>query len=193
MQTPRIILAALLLATPLLYSQGTVNHVSDGQPAPEQGAAQSQPAPNLPDEAFRITITFKTIEKGKTITQRSYMLVATTAQNLYRNLGIRDDSHISGMADSSGLTFPYLNTDLDVSQFKRTGNFVYLSLSISTDDLVDNPASQTPNTHPILRSRHYNVSPTLPVGKLVTVYSAVDAVNDAKVEIQALVQPLDAK
>jgi hypothetical protein len=192
MHTQRIILAALLLATPLLYSQGTVNHVSDGQPAPEQGAAQAQPAPNQPDEAFRITITFKTIEKGKTTTQRSYMLVATPGDRNW-HLGIRDDSHISGMADSSGLSFPYLNTDVDMVGFKRTGNSVYLGLSISTDDLVDNPASQTPNTHPILRSRHYNVTPTLPIGKLVTVYSAVDAVNDAKVEIQALVQPLDAK
>ncbi|MGD0787775.1 MAG: hypothetical protein ABR898_07295 [Terracidiphilus sp.] len=94
MQTPRLILATLLLATPLLYSQGTVNHVSEGQPAPEQGAAQSQPAPNLPGEAFRITITFKTTESGKTTTQKSYMLVATPGQ---ATPGLRDHSRVPSM------------------------------------------------------------------------------------------------
>ena len=81
----------------------------------------------------------------------------------------------------------------DRPQFKIAGNSVYLDLRISTDDFVDNPAAQPPNTHPIIRSRQYSVTPTLPIGKVVTVYSAMDAVNDAKVEIQVLVQPLDAK
>lgn len=185
MQTPRLILATLLLATPLLYSQGTVNHVSEGQPAPEQGAAQSQPAPNLPDEAFRITITFKTAEGGKTTTQRSYMMVATPGQ---ATPGIRDNSQVPVRNVNM-----HVDTDVDVAQLKKAGNSVYLSLRISTENYVDNQSGQDPNTQPIIRSRHYSVSPTLPVGKLVTVYSAVDAINDAKVEIQVLIQPLDAK
>ena len=97
------------------------------------------------------------------------------------------------MADPSGLTPPYVNTDVDMGEFKIAGNFVYLDLKISTDDFVDNPAAQPPNTHPIIRSRHYSVTPTLPIGKLVTVYSSADVVNDSKVDIQVLVQPLDAK
>ena len=185
MQTPRLILATLLLATPLLYSQGTVNHVSEGQPAPELGAAQSQPAPNLPGEAFRITITFKTTESGKTTTQKSYMLVATPGQ---ATPGLRDHSRVP-VRNISML----VDTDVDVGSFKKTGNLVYLSLRISTENYVDDPTAQASNTQPITRSRQYNVSPTLPIGKVVTVYSAVDAVNDAMVEIQALVQPLDAK
>jgi hypothetical protein len=86
-----------------------------------------------------------------------------------------------------------VDTDVDVGSFKKTGNLVYLSLRISTENYVDDPTAQASNTQPITRSRQYNVSPTLPIGKVVTVYSAVDAVNDAMVEIQALVQPLDAK
>jgi hypothetical protein len=33
----------------------------------------------------------------------------------------------------------------------------------------------------------------LPIGKLTTVYSSVDAVNGIKLEVQVLVQPLNAK
>jgi hypothetical protein len=190
MRTKRLILAALLLATPMLLAQQAETPKTEAKPAAAQGAAPCQAASSQSDEAFRITIAFKTAEKGKTTTQRSYMLVTTTAQNLYNNPGIRDDSHISGTADSSGLSLPFANTDVDVYQFKMAGSSVYLSLRISTDDFVENPAE---HTHPIVRARHYNVSPTLPIGKLVTVYSAVDAVNDVKVDIQVLVQPLDSK
>jgi len=37
------------------------------------------------------------------------------------------------------------------------------------------------------------LSPTLTIGKLTTVYSAVDAINESKVEIEVLVEPLDGK
>jgi hypothetical protein len=37
------------------------------------------------------------------------------------------------------------------------------------------------------------LSPTLTIGKLTTVYSAVDAVNETKVEIELLVEPFDGK
>jgi hypothetical protein len=191
MHTPRLILAALLLAAPPLIARQAQGQPADAKAAAGQ-AAQPQQAPKPPDEAFRITITFKTTEKGKTTTQRSYALAATAGDRNSR-LGVRDDSHISGMGEPSGLTPPYVNTDVDMGEFKFAGNSVYLALRISTDDFVDNPAAQPPNTHPIIRSRQYSVTPTLPIGKLITVYSAVDAVNDAKVEIQVLVQPLDAK
>jgi hypothetical protein len=192
MRTPRLILAALLLATPLLLAQEAGTQKTEAKAAAAQGVAQCQAAPSPPDEAFRITITFKNTEGGKTTTQRSYMLAVTIRQDqdYARDLGIRDDSHFSGTADSSGLSLPFAKTDVDLARFKRTGNSAYLNLIISTDDFVDNPAE---HTHPIIRSRHYNISPMLPIGKLVTVYSAVDAVNDAKVDIQVLVQPFDAK
>jgi hypothetical protein len=190
MHTQRLILAALLLATPMLLAQETGSQKAEAKAAADQGAAQPQPAPNLPDEAFRITITFKTTEAGKTTTQKSYMLVATPGQNF---TGIRDNRRFTLTTDSNQSSLFNVNSDVDVGSFKKSGNSVYLSLKISTEDLADNPAAQAPNTHPIIRSRAYNVAPTLPIGKLVTVYSAVDAVNDAKVEIQVLVQPLDAK
>lgn len=185
MHTPRLMLAALLLATPMLLAQETGSQKAEEKAAADQGAAQSQQAPNLPDEAFRITITFKTAEGGKTTTQRSYMMVATPGQ---ATPGIRDNSQVPVRNVNM-----HVDTDVDVAQLKKAGNSVYLSLRISTENYVDNQSGQDPNTQPIIRSRHYSVSPTLPVGKLVTVYSAVDALNDAKVEIQVLIQPLDAK
>jgi hypothetical protein len=68
-----------------------------------------------------------------------------------------------------------------------------LNLRISTKSLANNPTEQGSNTHPITRFCQYNINPTLPIGKLVTVYSAVDAVNDSKVDIQVQVQPLEVK
>jgi hypothetical protein len=46
---------------------------------------------------------------------------------------------------------------------------------------------------PLYHDRSFVINPTLPIGKLVTVYSAADAVNDTRIEVQVMVQPLDAK
>jgi hypothetical protein len=193
MLTSRLILAALLLATPLLLAQEAETQQTEPKAAAAQDAVPPQQAPNPPDEAFRITISFKTTEGGKTTSQRSYMLLATTNQHS-TNLGIRDNSHVTLTTGPNGSTGTFhVDTDVDLTQFKRAGNSAYLNLIISTEDLAENPAAQESNTYPIIRSRHYTITPTLPVGKLVTVYSAMDAVNDAKVEVQVLVQPLDAK
>jgi hypothetical protein len=193
MRTPRLILAALLLATPLLHAQEAETQKTEPKAAAAQDAVQPQQTPNPPEEPYRITITFKTTEGGKTTTQRSYMLVATTNQHS-TNLGIRDNSHVTLTTGSNGSTGTFhLDTDVDLTQFKRIGNSAYLNLMISTEDLAEDPAAQASNRVPIVRSRHYTITPTLAIGKLVTVYSAVDAVNDAKVDVQVLVQPLDAK
>jgi hypothetical protein len=194
MRTLRLIVAVLLLATPLLYAQEAGTQKTEAKPAPAQDVAQPQKEQSPPNEAFRITITFKTTEGGKTTTQRSYTMVATSGQSNPRP-GIRDDSRVHmKTSPGSGLEeWMHNGTDVDVLQFKMAGNSVLLCLNISTDDLVDNPTAQEPNPVPIARSRHYNVTPTLPVGKLVTVYSLVDALNNTKVDVQVLVEPLTAK
>jgi hypothetical protein len=190
MRTLRLILALLLLATPLLNAQGTVNHVTEGQPAAAQDAAQSQKEQTPPDEAFRITITFKTAEGGKTTTQRTYAMVATSRSGS----GIRDDSRVSVKTNPNTWQTMDIKTDVDIGQFHRTKTGdLYLDLRIFTENFVENPNAQEQNTMPIVRSHQYNVTPTLPIGKLVTVCSVVDAANDSKVDVQVLVQPLDAK
>jgi hypothetical protein len=182
-----------LLFTPLLLAQEAETQKTEAKAAAAQDAIQAQQAQNPPDEAFRITITFKNTEGGKTTTQRSYMLVATTNQQ-WTNLGIRDNSLVTLTMGPNGSVGTYnVNTDVDLSQFKRMGNSAYLILIVSTEDIAEVPAAQASNSRPITRSRHYTITPTLPIGKLVTVYSAVNAVDDAKVEIQVQVQPLDAK
>jgi len=87
-----------------------------------------------------------------------------------------------------------IKTDVDIGQFHRTKTGdLYLDLRIFTENFVENPNAQEQNTMPIVRSHQYSVTPTLPIGKQVTVCSVVDAANDSKVDVQVLVQPLDAK
>ena len=192
MRTLRLILALLLLSTPLLYAQGTVNHVTEGQPASGQDAAQAPKDSSPPDEAFRITITFKTTEAGKATAQRTYTMVATSRASAPK---IRDDSRVSVKINPNTWQTMDIRTDVDILQFNRikTRNDVFLFLTISTENFVENPNALEQNTMPIVRSHQYNVTPTLPIGKLVTVCSVVDAANDSKVDVQVLVQPLDVK
>ena len=200
MRTLRLILAVMLLATPMLYAQEAGTQKTEPLPPPPPAppappahdASQAQKDTTPPDEAYRITITFKTTEAGKTTTQRTYTMVATSRASAPR---IRDDSRIYVKTSPSSGQYMDVRTDLDILQFIRTktGNDVLLSLMISTENFVNNPTDQDPYKPPIIRSRQYNVTPTLPIGKLVTVCTVVDAANDSKVDVQVLVQPLDAK
>ena len=203
MRTLRLILAVMLLATPMLYAQEAGTQKTEPLPPPPPAppappaplahdASQAQKDQTPPDEAYRITITFKTTEAGKTTTQRTYTMVATSRASAPR---IRDDSRIYVKTSPSSGQYMDVRTDLDILQFIRTktGNDVLLSLMISTENFVNNPTDQDPYKPPIIRSRQYNVTPTLPIGKLVTVCTVVDAANDSKVDVQVLVQPLDAK
>jgi hypothetical protein len=171
MKTPQLILAALLLATPLLYAQET--------PA----KTETKPTP----EPFRVTINLKTTEKGKVTGQKSYMLTATTDKSVL-NSQLRDTNRDPYTTSDTGGQFTYSDTgtNVDISNFKTVTNLVCLNLRISTTGAVDSGLMAK-------RTRQFTIAPTLPIGKLVTVYSAVDAVNDIKMEVQVMVQPLDAK
>jgi hypothetical protein len=180
MKTPQLILAALLLATPLLYAQET--------PA----KTETKPTP----EPFRVTINLKTTEKGKVTGQKSYMLTATT-DKIVLNSQLRDTNRDPYTTSDTGGQFTYSDTgtNVDISNFKTVTNLVCLNLRISTTGAVDSGLMAKPSLPmvPIYRTRQFTIAPTLPIGKLVTVYSAVDAVNDIKMEVQVMVQPLDAK
>lgn len=218
MKTPQLILAALLLATPLLYAQET--------PA----KTETKPTP----EPFRITINLKTTEKGKITGQKSYMLTAITEQRS-DNPQIRDTNDVplptggnppgsvcyrGTVSDDCEFKYSRSGTNVDISNFRTVANLVFLSLRIwaadaadspivyqtrptkaqdftpsKLDDLVGNGVVTKPSSLPlpIYHERSFVINPTLPIGKLVTVYSAADAVNDTRIEVQVMVQPLDAK
>jgi hypothetical protein len=182
MMNPRLILAALLLATPMLHAQD---------------AAQPQKEPAAIREPYRITITLKSTDKNKITTQNSYTVVATTNTLIFRdNPGIRDDSNVPVKMSTRVTEDLRCNTDIDFRNFSRVADSVYLNLTIDTQNYAEGISAGEPGTeqtHFILYSRRLTVTPMLPIGKLTTVYSSVDAVNGIKLEVQVLVQPLNAK
>jgi len=194
MMNPRLLLAALLLSAPLLAAQDDAQKIETQKveislaPAKE-AAAQPQKETPPAHEAYRITINFKTTDGSKITTQRSYTLVATTSRV---RPSIRDDSNVP-VKSRDQYQYHHLRTDVDIRDFSKEGDSVYLSLTIETSNIADGATAQDPNVPAITHNHNYTVSPTLPIGKLTTVYSAVDTVNDTKVEVQVLVQPLNAK
>jgi len=198
MMNSRLLLAALLLSAPLLAAQDDAQKIeaqkveislAPAKEAAQPQAAQPQQEPKILREPFRITINFKTTDSGKITTQRSYSLVATTSRV---RPSIRDDSDVP-VKSRDQYQYHHLRTDVDIRDFSKEGDSIYLSLAISTSNIADGATAQDPNVPAITHDHNYTVSPTLPIGKLTTVYSAVDTVNDTKVEVQVLVQPLNAK
>ena len=195
MMNPRLILAALLLATPLLYAQDDAQEAQkiEIKLVPTKEAAQPQKGPAPPHEPFQITITFKNTDGSKTTKQRTYTLVATTDADL---ASFRDDSRVPIKTSALDSQSMQLNTDVDFIKFSKAADSVYLGLRISTQTYAEGVSTQQGdrvNMHPITNSHLYTVTPTLPIGKLTTVYSSADAANDTKEEIQVLIQPLSAK
>jgi hypothetical protein len=189
MPTPKAILAALLLAAPLLCAQTaparqgeTAKAESKTAPA-RSGDAVRQPA----HEPFQITITFKRFHDGKVTTDRTYTLLATTGERLP---AIRDDSRYRVSA-SDAKEHMDNDTDIDILDFKKSAEFIYLALRISTQTFTM-PSPEEQQKWPVAHTHQYLVSPTVPVGKTVTVYSATDSIHDIQVEVQLLVQPFDA-
>jgi hypothetical protein len=80
------------------------------------------------------------------------------------------------------------NTDVDIQNVRKLNGLVQLTLRVSMEGIADDVS-----VPPILRSHRYVISPTLPIGKLATVYSEDDVRHDTKVEIQVLIQPLNVQ
>jgi hypothetical protein len=192
---PRLILAALLLTTPLLYAQDDAQEAQkiEIKLVPTKEAAQPQKEPAPPHEPFQITITFKNTNGSKTTTQRTYTLVATTDAN---NPEIRDDSRVPIKTSNAETQNTMINTDVDFIKFSKAADSVYLGLRISTETYAEGVSTLQADKeimHLITHNHRCTVTPTLPIGKLTTVYSSVDGANDTKEEIQVLIQPLSAK
>lgn len=85
------------------------------------------------------------------------------------------------------------STDIDLVELSKAVDPIYLNLKISTRGYAEGTSTGEPGherANLISLERQYTVNPTLPIGKLATVYSSVDAANNTKVEIQMLVKPI---
>jgi hypothetical protein len=200
---PRLILAALLLTAPLLQAQDDDKKIEAQKVeitlAPAKEVAPPQKMPPPPQEPYRITINLKTTDGDRITTQKSYTLVATTnvnSQPFSNNPSIRDDSHVPVKRNVTDAQDMQSNTDIDLNELGKAGDAVYLKLRIETRGYAEGPSTGEPGherANLISLDHQYTVNPTLPIGKLTTVYSSVDAANNTKVEIQVLVQPLSDK
>jgi hypothetical protein len=199
MPTSRLIFAALLMAAPMLCAQesSTKNPAVNAAPAPSAVHVGRQAPAAF--EPLQFTIIFKRTHADKTTIQNTYTITASPQQ---ADPQIRDDSRIPIKCDSSNTANPcssytpeYFNntTDVDVQNIRKIREMVSLTLRISQEGFPqglskDRSAAVTP-----LASHRYTVSPTVPMGKLTTVYSMSDGINNYKVEVLLLVQPLNVK
>lgn len=208
MLMPRVVLIGLLMISPILRAQEAETHGAEAQKAAikavsaqAQDDAQTKKAFDADGDPLQITISFVKRRHGTVTIEKTYTVTATTNM---ADPQIRDDSRIpyqsigrkaGGAAAVQEKTdsvvkgetqyFNY-NTDVDIQNVKERKGLVELTLRVSMEGIADDVS-----VPPILRSHRYVISPTLPIGKLATVYSEGDALHETKVEIQVLVQPLN--
>ena len=194
MPTSRLILAALLIAAPVLCAQGSQTKNAGVTAAPAPSAAHSSKPAHPAFEPLQLTIIFKKIRSGKVSTQRTYTITASSQQ---ADPQIRDDSRIPVRKESTDTAMPTeyfnFNNDVDIHNIREAGNTVSLTLCISTDNYAHEEGTKRTLADTELTSHRYTVSPTVQMGKPATVYSLEDGITNVRVEIQLMVQPLNQK
>jgi hypothetical protein len=205
MPTTRLILAALLIAAPMLCAQQAQTRPAQ----PPKSEAKTSAAPNATHyskpskpayEPLQLTITFRKIRDGKISTQRTYTIAASSQQ---ADPQIRDDARYPVKEENSDTATPKcsncpqqyfdFNNDVDIHNIREAGNTVSLTLCISTDNYAHEAEVKRTLANTELSSHRYTVSPTVPMGKLTTVYSLEDGVTNVRVEVLLLVEPLNKK
>jgi hypothetical protein len=193
MPTARLILAVLLMTAPMLGAQqaetregGTAKTAVKTPPV--QSPAHTKKAPQSEHESFQITILFKRYRDEKRVTDRSYTLLATTGEVMP---AMRDDERYRASL-SDDKAFLDHNIDVDILGFKRSGDLIYVALRISTQNFALDSPEGLPKLPVVADTHQYLVTPTIPIGKLITVYAASQPLNKHKEEVQLLVQPFDA-
>jgi hypothetical protein len=194
MPTTRLIFATLLLATPLLCAQQAPTQKAEINSATAHHATHSGEAAQPTFEPLQLTVTFKRIHGDKITTQKTYTVSASAQQ---ADPQIRDDSRIPVKKENSAVAAPaqYINgnTDVDIQSIRKVRDLVSLTLRISQEGYSEFGSSERPSANSSLSSHRYTISPTVPIGKQVTVYSMADDVNNYKVEVLLLVEPLNEK
>jgi hypothetical protein len=185
MLSVRIPLLCLLLAAAVASAQ----QLQPGTVQPAHAAALPRAAahkarPSVP-QSYQISIAFKRNYHGKLRTDKTYTLLATVGEILP---AIRDDAHFRTDAASSSTIEGA--TDVDILALKPQGKLITVALKISMQTIgVDTP-EYLPKL-PAAGTHQYLVTPTVLIGKRITVYSSTDALNNTTVEVELLIQPFD--
>jgi len=176
MHTKKLILALLLLSTPLLRAQD----------ADKLGASQTA----QPEQAFLLTLTLKVTDHDKLITDQTYSLAA----NERHAPSVRDGDRypITTETDGGKTQFQYVDvgTNIDIRDLRFLGSSLAMTINVENSSAIPDPVLKGT---PIIRNTRYAVSPVVPLGKQITIYSSNDPASGHKVEIQILVQPLPTK
>jgi len=178
MKSLRPVLAVFVLVASLACAQQTSPKVAAGQ-----SGAVSRKALPASHEPLEIAIQFKRIFKGKLAACKTYTLEATTNEDLP---ALRDDSSFRASATDPKEILES-NTDVDILALRREAGSVFISLRISTQTFGTDVPESLPKL-PAVGVHKYVLTPTVPLGKMVTVYASDDRLHDTRVEVQVRVQ-----
>jgi len=202
MPTTRLILASLLIAAPMLCAQQAQTRPAQTRTAEVKDAtapiaAHIRKPVQTAFEPLQLTVIFRKIRNGEPTTNKTYTVAASPQQ---ADPQIRDDNRVpvKGLPPTHMISDESinLNTDVDVQNIRKVGELISLTLRISQDNYSEplpNESAERPSINATRTSHRYTVSPTVPMGQLTTVYSLEDGINHVRVEIQLIVQPLNAK
>jgi hypothetical protein len=134
-------------------------------------------------EPLEINLQFKRIFKGKLTTCKTYTLEATTNEDLP---ALRDDTHYRASATDSKEILDS-DTDVDILALRREAESVFIALRISTQTFGTDVPESLPKL-PAVGIHKYVLTPTVQLGKMVTVYASDDRLHDTRVEVEVQVR-----
>jgi hypothetical protein len=171
-----VLLGALLLTAPSLHAQGN-----------------DKPASILPStEAVQLTLILKITDGGKLTTDQTYTLTASFPNFLTPS--VRDGDRVPVATEIAGdkTAIQYIDTgtNIDVKELKSSGSTISMNIFLENSVAIADP---TGKSDPIIRQARYSISPSVPLGKLVTIYSSSDEGKGHKVDIQLRVESVIPK
>jgi len=176
------ILCFLLAATAACAQPSPAAAASSPHASPAHKAARSEQG------TYEITIAFKRTFHGKLAADKTYTLLATVGDLLP---AIRDDGRYRTDASCSDPACTIEGaTDVDILRLQPRGDSIYIALKISTQTIGMDDFDFLPKL-PVAGTHQYLVTPTVPIGKRITVYSHLDAGHNTSVEVQLLVKRFD--
>ena len=167
-----------LLASAFLFAAlfGCAATPATASPAPEQRAR----AAHVP---YSISIRFTRTHHGKMVTDKTYVLMATTGE---QPPALRDDTKYRTDANNPALTIDG-NTDIDILALRPGARTVYVGLRVSMNTIGSSTTEGLPRL-PAAGIHQYVLTPTIPLGQTVTVYTASDATHETVTEVRLRVE-----
>jgi hypothetical protein len=186
MPTKPLTFIALLLGAPLLCASllcPPLLHAQTATSSEPQNAAQ-------PEQSFLLTLTLKVTDHGKATIDQTYTLAATPKSAPFVRDG--DKIPITTGTEGGNTQFQYidLGTNIDFGDVHLVGSSLAMNIKVEISSVAPDA---TRKDDPIIRNTRYSISPAVPIGKQIVIYSSSDAATGHKVEIQLLVQPAPSK